>query len=151
MNTKRISSKDAPPNIEEPPAPAPSPSEPLVLVVDDTVDNAVVISLDLQNRGYRVVTAMNGEEAMKVAEMMRPDIILMDIGMPQLDGIEATRLIRADETLQKIPVIAITAFTTDVFRRAAYEVGFDGYLTKPIEFERLHLLIQKLLQKSDEQ
>jgi CheY-like chemotaxis protein len=117
----------------------------LILVVDDVVDNSVLISLDLQAEGYRVITASNGEEAVRIAAIARPDLILMDIGMPGLDGLGATRKIREDEALQSIPVIAITAFSTDGFRRAAYDAGFNGYLTKPIDFARLHKLIQGLL------
>ena len=117
----------------------------LVLVVDDVIDNVAVISLDLQHQGYRVVTASNGEEAIKVAALTQPDIILMDIGMPQLDGLAATRKIRENESLRNVPVIAITAFSTDGFRRAAYDVGIDGYLVKPINFNRLHELLDRLL------
>jgi CheY-like chemotaxis protein len=117
----------------------------LILVVDDVVDNSVVISLDLQSEGYRVITASNGEEAVRVAAVTLPDIILMDIGMPGLDGLGATRKIRENEALREIPVIAITAFSTDGFRRAAYDAGFSGYLTKPLDFERLHTLIRGLL------
>lgn len=117
----------------------------LILVVDDVVDNSVLISLDLQAEGYRVITASNGEEAVRVAGIARPDLILMDIGMPGLDGLGATRKIREDETLQSLPIIAITAFSTDGFRRAAYDAGFSGYLTKPIDFARLHTLIRGLL------
>lgn len=122
-----------------------APKDFLVLVVDDIVDNVAIISLDLQHQGYRVVTASNGEEAVKVAALTQPDIILMDIGMPQLDGLAATRKIRENEALQNVPVIAITAFSTDGFRRAAYDVGIDGYLVKPINFERLHELLGRLL------
>jgi len=117
----------------------------LILVVDDAVDNIVLLSLDLQQQGYRVVTASNGEEAVRVAALANPDLILMDIGMPQLDGLGATRKIRENDALRAIPVIALTAFSTDGFRRAAYDVGFDGYLVKPIDFERLHELIRGLL------
>jgi CheY-like chemotaxis protein len=117
----------------------------LILVVDDAVDNIVLLSLDLQQQGYRVVTASNGEEAVRVASLAAPDLILMDIGMPQLDGLGATRKIRENEALKTVPVIALTAFSTDGFRRAAYDAGFDGYLVKPIDFERLHELIRGLL------
>ena len=117
----------------------------LILVVDDVVDNLVLISLDLQQQGYRVVTASDGEEAVKVAALAYPDLILMDIGMPELDGLGATRKIREQEALRTIPIIALTAFSTDGFRRAAFDVGFDGYLVKPIEFDRLHELIRRLL------
>jgi CheY-like chemotaxis protein len=91
------------------------------------------------------VTASNGEEAVRVAALANPDIILMDIGMPQLDGLGATRKIREKEALRTVPIIALTAFSTDGFRRAAYDVGFDGYLVKPINFDRLHELIRGLL------
>jgi len=117
----------------------------LVLVVDDSVDNVVVLSLDLQNEGYRVVTASNGEEAVSVASLTHPNIILMDISMPQLDGLAATRRIRENETLRDVPVIAITAFSTEGFRRAAYDVGIQGYLVKPIDLQRMHELIRHLL------
>jgi CheY-like chemotaxis protein len=117
----------------------------LVLVVDDFLDNVVALSLDLQSEGYRVVTASNGEEAVSIASLTQPDIILMDISMPQLDGLAATRKIRENEALRDIPVIAITAFSTEGFRRAAYDVGVAGYLVKPIDFQRMHDLIRRLL------
>ena len=117
----------------------------LVLIVDDLIDNLVLISLDLQKCGYRVVTASNGEEAVRVASISQPDLILMDIGMPGLDGLGATRQIKEKEGIGSIPVIALTAFETEGFRRAAYDAGFDGYLTKPINFDRLHDLIRSFL------
>ena len=117
----------------------------LVLVVDDVIDNAVLLSLNLQQQGYKVVTASNGEEAVRVAALMRPSIILMDIGMPELDGLGATRKIREDVALRSIPVIAVTAFSTAGFRRAAYDAGLDGYITKPIDFQQLHDLMGRLL------
>ena len=117
----------------------------LVLIVDDLIDNLVLISLDLQTCGYRVVTASNGEEAVRVATLSHPDLILMDIGMPGLDGLGATRQIKGREGIQGIPIIAVTAFETEGFRRAAYDAGFDGYLTKPIDFDRLHDLIRSFL------
>lgn len=117
----------------------------LVLVVDDIIDNVALLSLDLQQEGYRVVTASNGEEAVRVAFLMRPNIILMDISMPLLDGLGATTKIRENEGLRNVPIVAVTAFSTAGFRRAAYDVGFDGYLTKPIDFDQLHELINRLL------
>jgi CheY-like chemotaxis protein len=117
----------------------------LVLVVDDMVDNTVVISLDLQQEGYRVITASDGEQAVRIAARTNPDIILMDIGMPGLDGLGAARKIRENEALQTIPLIALTAFSTEGFQIAARDAGFDGYLTKPIDFPRLHELMRRLL------
>lgn len=120
----------------------------LVLIVDDVVDNLALISLDLQQQGYRVVTASDGEKAVRVASLTRPHIILMDIAMPGVDGLEATRKLREDAALRNTPVIALTAYDTGGFRRAAADAGFDGYLTKPIDFERLHELIKRLLRQS---
>jgi len=117
----------------------------LILVVDDSADNVAMLSLDLQQQGYRVVTATNGEEAISVASYTQPDLILMDISMPRLDGLGATRKIREKDTLRDVPVIAVTAFGTEGFQRAAYDVGVSGYLTKPIDFTRMHQLVARLL------
>ncbi len=122
-----------------------SPEDYLILVVDDLVDNLTIISLDLQQMGYRVVTATDGEKAVRVAEQTNPDIILMDIAMPGTDGLEASRMLYEDAILGRIPVIALTAHDTGGFKRAAADAGIDGYLTKPIDFERLHKLIRNLL------
>ena len=117
----------------------------LILVVDDSPDNVAVISLDLQQQGYRVVTASNGEEAVALATQMMPNLILMDINLPTLDGLGATRRIRETEPLRDVPIVAITAFGTEGFQRAAYDAGVSGYLTKPIDFDRMHQLIARLL------
>jgi len=116
-----------------------------ILVVDDVSDNIILISLWLQDNGYRVVTANNGEDALTIAKLARPDLILMDIAMPQQDGLAATRRIREESELQSVPVIALTAFDTEGFRQAAFDAGFNGYLTKPIDFERLNKLMGMLL------
>lgn len=117
----------------------------LILIVDDSADNVAVISLDLQAQGYRVVTASNGEDAIAVATQTIPNLILMDINLPELDGLAATRRIREYDALREVPVIAITAFGTEGFQRAAYDAGVSGYLTKPLDFDRMHQLIARLL------
>jgi CheY-like chemotaxis protein len=117
----------------------------VILVVDDAADNVALLSLDLQQMGYRVVTATNGEEAIGVASAIVPNLILMDISMPRLDGLGATRKIHELEPLREVPVIALTAFDTEGFKKAAYDAGVSGYLTKPIDFPRLHHLIARLL------
>jgi CheY-like chemotaxis protein len=117
----------------------------LLLVVDDSIDNLTVTSLYLQQNGYRVATATNGEEAVTVAALIKPDLIVMDLAMPGVDGLESTRQIRQNESLKDIPVIALTAFSTEGFRRAAHDTGFDGYLTKPVDFARLDDLIGRLI------
>ena len=116
-----------------------------VLVVDDVSDNLILISLSLQDMGYRVLTANDGEAGVSIAKMARPDLILMDIAMPQQDGLAATRRIREEVGLEDTPVIALTAFDTDGFRQAAADAGFNGYLTKPIDFERRRKLMEMLL------
>ena len=123
----------------------PSDGKFLILVVDDSADNLAVISLDLQEQGYRVVTASNGEDAIAIATQTMPNLILMDINLPELDGLAATRRIRENEALREVPVIAITAFGTEGFQRAAYDAGVSGYLTKPFDFDRMHQLIARLL------
>ena len=117
----------------------------LILVVDDAADNLAVICLDLQQQGYKVVTASNGEDAVRVAEQMLPNLILMDINLPELDGLAATRRIRENGALREVPVVVVTAFGTEGFQRAAYDAGASGYLTKPLDFDRMNLLIARLL------
>ena len=123
------------------------PVEPkfLILAVDDSADNLAVISLNLQQQGYRVVTAGNGEDAISVATQTQPNLILMDINLPALDGLAATRRIRENDSLRDVPVVAITAFGTEGFQRAAYDAGVSGYLTKPLDFDRMNQLIARLL------
>ena len=134
LNRDKVSSED-------------QPIEPkfLILVVDDSADNVALISLFLQQQGYRVVTAGNGEDAIAIATQMIPNLILMDINLPALDGLGATRRIRENEALRDIPIVAITAFGTEGFQRAAYDVGVAGYLTKPLDLDRMHQLIARLL------
>jgi CheY-like chemotaxis protein len=117
----------------------------LILIADDSTDSAAMLSLYLQQQGYRVVTASNGEDAIQIAERTLPNLILMDISMPTLDGLGATRRIREDEAMRDIPIIAVTAFGTEGFQRAAYDVGVSGYLTKPIDLDRMCHLIARLL------
>lgn len=123
------------------------PIEPkfLILVVDDSADNVAMISLDLQQQGYRVVTASNGEDAVAVATQMLPNLILMDINLPELDGLGATRRIRENDSMREVPIVAVTAFGTEGFQRAAYDAGVSGYLTKPLDLDRMHQLIARLL------
>ena len=118
---------------------------PKVLVVDDHNDNLTLISLALQEQGYRVSTAVNGRDAVSVALLVLPQLILMDISMPVLDGIGATRVIRGEEKIKDVPIVILTALDDDQFRREANDAGADGYFTKPIDFPRLHAFLDKLL------
>lgn len=116
-----------------------------ILVVDDMIDNLVVISLVLQGKGYRVVTADTGPKAIEIARLARPDLILMDIHMPEMDGLAAARRIR--DELANTPIVALTAFSTEGFQKAAYDIGFEGYLNKPINFDRLEAVLEKLIHR----
>lgn len=122
-----------------------------ILVAEDQNDNLVLVSLWLQNLGYRVLTAVNGEAAVEVAKLAKPDLILMDIGMPLMDGLEATRAIRQTPEIRDLPIIFLTAFDTKEFRQRAGDAGGDGYLTKPFDFDRLSKLILNLLPKETPQ
>jgi CheY-like chemotaxis protein len=119
--------------------------ERVILVAEDSPDSAVPVSLHLQQAGYQVVMANDGDEAVKIATVSRPDLILMDLAMPVLDGLAATRRIREEMPSTYIPIIAITGFSTSGFLQAAHDVGFDGFLTKPIDFEKMDELIKTLL------
>ena len=120
-----------------------------ILVVEDFADTRDVLRRYLTLRGYRVVEGANGNEALEVALRERPDLILMDLNMPVLDGFTATRLIREIETLGDVPVIAITAYDTRArdFCDHVDEMGLGGieYLPKPIDFGQLDELLTRLL------
>ena len=115
-----------------------------VLVVDDNADTRVVVRWMLERWGYRVVEASDGSEAYEMAVEHRPDLVVMDLSMPIADGYEAIRSIRAREEFASLPAIAVTAFDRAVARDSAEAAGFDYYLSKPIDFKRLEVLVEKL-------
>jgi two-component system cell cycle response regulator DivK len=116
-----------------------------VLIVEDSEDARYFMRLELEQLGYRIVEAEDGEKAVEVAERERPDIILMDLSLPVMDGIAATAKIRASDGLGKVPVIAVTAHQETDFRAGAKAAGFDAYVTKPIDMPWLSELIEGLL------
>ena len=118
-----------------------------VMVVEDTIDTRLVLSLSLQNEGYSVVTAANGEEAVEIATRAVPDLILMDINMPRCDGLAATRRIRMNRALRHVPILAVTAYDTRGMREAALEAGCSGYLTKPLDLAELGTILGGILRK----
>jgi CheY-like chemotaxis protein len=116
--------------------------EPLtVLLVEDTEDNRFMMRRLLEMSGYRVVEATNGEEAVRIAEAESPKLILMDLSLPMIDGLAATRLIRKLPKLKKIPIIAVSAHDSSDFLAEALEAGCNSYITKPIDFNELEQLI----------
>ena len=118
---------------------------PTVLLVEDTEDNRFMMRRLLEMSGYRVVEAMNGEEAVKLARAETPQLILMDLSLPVIDGLAATRLIRKLPALHSTPIIAVSAHDTSDFQDEAVEAGCNSYVTKPIDFNQLEKLIQQLL------
>jgi two-component system, cell cycle response regulator DivK len=104
-----------------------------VLLIEDNEDNRIVYSTILRHYGYTVVEALTGEEGIAAAQSDRPDLILMDIGLPGVDGWEATRRLKADDSTRQIPIIALTAHAMAEHREQALEVGCDAYLAKPVE------------------
>ena len=126
-------------------APAPDPTAPLVLVAEDNPLNARAISDYLRALGYRVEVAGNGIQAVEMAEVHRPAVILMDIQMPQLDGLEATRRIRAQAATADTPVVAVTALAMPGDRQRCLDAGATEYLTKPVALSQLRDAITKLL------
>lgn len=116
-----------------------------VLLVEDTEDNRFMMRRLLEMTGYRVVEAMNGEEAVKLAETEMPSLILMDLSLPVIDGLAATRLIRKLPTGNKTPIIAVSAHDSADFQLDALQAGCDSYITKPIDFNELEELIAKML------
>ena len=116
-----------------------------VLVVDDDESNRYMLARRLEYRGYRVVTATNGREAVERARAESPCLILMDVTLPVLDGLAATRELKSLPELRGIRVIALTAHAGPEDRDRAREAGCDDYDTKPIEFDRLDKKMENLL------
>jgi CheY-like chemotaxis protein len=108
-----------------------------VLLVEDNEDNLVVYRTILEHVGYRVIEARDGEEGVARAQQDLPDLILMDISIPKIDGWEATQRLKADPGTDGIPIIALTAHALEEDRQKALQAGCDGYLAKPVEPRRV--------------
>ncbi|MDO8964847.1 MAG: response regulator [Coriobacteriia bacterium] len=106
-----------------------------ILVVEDDAQNSYLIGFILEKSGYEVVTATDGEQAVAAVELAAPDLILMDMLLPKMNGYEATRAIKADPATVGIPIIALTAYSMKGDREKILEAGCDGYISKPIDPE----------------
>ena len=115
-----------------------------ILVVDDFDDTRLLLRTWLERRGFRVVEAENGLEAIDQAETEAPDLIIMDMQMPQLDGLSATRRIR--NLLNSVPIVAVSAYGADQFREQALAAGCDEYVSTPFEPATLEGIIRSLVQ-----
>jgi CheY-like chemotaxis protein len=116
-----------------------------ILLVEDNEDNLVVYRTILEHVGYLVVEARDGEEGVAKAKERLPDLILMDISIPKMDGWEATTRLKADEATRGIPIIALTAHALEEDRQKATQVGCDGYLAKPVEPRRVVQEVEKFV------
>ncbi len=112
-----------------------------VLVVEDYLDTTRVCAKMLELAGFQVATASDGFAALKVASEFQPSIMLLDIGLPDIDGFEVARRLRADANFKALTLIAFTAFGSDDYRSRAKDVGFDYYIVKPVLFQELLALL----------
>jgi two-component system, cell cycle response regulator DivK len=120
---------------------------PKILLVEDNEMNRDMLSRRLQRKGYSVATAESGERGLLLARQEMPDLVLMDITLPEMDGWEVVRQLKADPSTRSIPVIALTARALASDRAKAFEVGCDDYDTKPVDFARLIAKIAAFLEE----
>lgn len=120
-----------------------------ILLVEDNEMNRDMLSRRLQRKGYAVVTAVDGASGVSIALTELPDLILMDMNLPILDGWEATKQIRSNIQTGKIPIIAQTAHAMSGDREKCLAVGCDDYIAKPVEFQQLLVKIERLLTEHD--
>jgi len=114
-----------------------------ILIVEDDGDIRLLLKTILEAEGYSVIEVMTGKDAVSACVELRPRLILMDISLPLLDGLSATRLIKAEETLRDVPVVAVSAY--DTARRRALQAGCSDFVSKPIKFEELKAVIARLI------
>ena len=122
--------------------------QPTILVVDDFDDTRLLLRTWLRKKGYRIVEAANGNEAVSQADAHKPDLIIMDMEMPGLDGLSATRKIRALPHARDTPIVAVSAYGADQFREDALAAGCNEYVATPFEPLELETLIADLINKN---
>lgn len=121
-----------------------------VLLVEDNYDNYEMVRFLLERAGYTVIGARTGREAVTAAKEHKPDVILMDLSLPEMDGWEAAREIKNDPEIANIPLIALTAHTLPGDRKKALEFGFDDYISKPINVPAFYDIVKDVLYKKPE-
>jgi two-component system, OmpR family, alkaline phosphatase synthesis response regulator PhoP len=120
-----------------------------ILVVDDEIYIVHILEFSLTMEGYSVLTASDGEEALRIIEQERPDLVVLDIMMPKLDGYEVCRRLRQDDQFRTLPVILLSAKGRPVDREAGLQAGADDYITKPFSPRRLLEKMRELLDRQD--
>lgn len=115
-----------------------------ILIVDDEADLVKVTMFRLKSLGYNVITGVNGQEALDLVKEKRPDLVLLDLRLPAIDGFEVCKTIKADAALKDIPIVMFTASTNEINEQAK-SAGADGFLVKPFEQEQLMAVLDKFL------
>jgi two-component system alkaline phosphatase synthesis response regulator PhoP len=124
-------------------------SQAKILIVDDEPDLVETIRFALELEGYNVLVAVNGEEGLNAARQEKPDLILLDLMLPKLDGYKVCRLLKFDERYKSIPILMLTAKTQDKDRMLGKETGANEYLTKPFDMDELMTKIKSYLKKQE--
>jgi CheY-like chemotaxis protein len=117
----------------------------VILIVEDDPKSLILARDLLQVSGFTTIEATDGEQGVELARIKKPDLILMDIQMPKMDGLEATRILKTDATTRNIPVLALTAFAMKGEEERILEAGCDGYLSKPFDIQELLKQVAKYL------
>jgi DNA-binding response OmpR family regulator len=123
----------------------PTREQPLILAADDDEDILGLVSFRLERAGYTVIVARDGEEALELAVKERPDLAVLDVMMPKLDGFEVTRRLRAEEATNRMPIILLTAKAQDADVQQGFDAGADDYIRKPFSPDELRVRVQAIL------
>ena len=121
-----------------------------ILIVEDNMDNYELVRFILERSGYDVFLAVNGRDGVDAARLQKPDLILMDLGLPEMDGWQAAEKLKSEESTRSIPLYALTAHTLPSERKRAMQAGCDGYISKPIHMQGLLDVIGEALNKTRE-
>jgi two-component system, cell cycle response regulator DivK len=118
-----------------------------ILIVEDNMDNYELVRFVLERAGYDVFLAVNGRDGVDAARLQKPDLILMDLGVPEMDGWTASQKLKSDEATKSIPLYALTAHTLPQDRKRAMQAGCDGYVSKPIHVQSFLDIINGTFEK----
>src|SRR2546423_15522108 len=132
-------------NLPTPQGVTPETHQPTILIVENEVSNRILIEKVLSTRGFRCLSASNGREALDILDHESVDLILTDLSMPILDGYRTTQLIRARPSLERVPIVAVTAYALNDENEAAMQIGCNEYLTKPFKPRQLLEVVDRLL------
>jgi DNA-binding response OmpR family regulator len=124
---------------------APEREQPIILAADDDEDILELVAFRLERSGYTVLRARDGEQAFELAREAKPDLAVLDVMMPKLDGFEVTRRLRADEATSRMPIILLTARAQDADLQRGFDAGADDYVRKPFSPQELQMRVQSIL------